>query len=488
MPIRTVARGPSRLLGAAVSAAATAATVAVAGPSGAAAADPLLSQGKPATASSTENAGTAGPAARRRQHRHPLVAARSAIHSGSRSTSAPPPPISQVVLNWEAAYAPAFQIQTSADGTDLDHDLLTTTGTGGIQTLAVTGSGRYVRMNGTARATALRLLAVGVPGVRHDRRRPALRHRQRGAGPAGHRLLHRERRHAGRAPRSTATPAPAGPARSATRSGSRSTSAPPQPICQVVLTLGGRVRDRVPDPGRRRRRPPGRPSTRPPPAPAAPRRSPSTAPAGTCGCTAPPGPPGTATRCSRCAVVRTTGRHDRPRRLPGGGDLGPERARSSTRRCPAPTIQSAARRGLRRSRRPTSSAPSATRCCSSRARYNVNANDRLLHLGHRPRPQPGRRQHQRRRHRRRRLVRRQRHPELLALGGELRSTRRRAHRWAVVAGRAVPPGGHPRRPRTWPRTATAGPAAATSPTAGSSARCSRTRSSSGSPATATIGG
>ena len=61
--------------------------------------------------------------------------------------------ICQVTLNWEAAYATAFQIQTSPDGTTWTPVYSTTTGTGGTQTLAVTGSGRYIRMYGTARGT-----------------------------------------------------------------------------------------------------------------------------------------------------------------------------------------------------------------------------------------------------------------------------------------------------------------------------------------------
>ena len=56
-------------------------------------------------------------------------------------------------MNWEAAYARAFQIQTSNDGTNWTNIYSTTTSTGGNQTLNVTGSGRYVRMNGTQRAT-----------------------------------------------------------------------------------------------------------------------------------------------------------------------------------------------------------------------------------------------------------------------------------------------------------------------------------------------
>ncbi len=61
--------------------------------------------------------------------------------------------VCQVVLQWEAAYATAFQIQVSANGTSWTSIYSTTTGTGGTQTLDVTGTGRYVRMYGTARAT-----------------------------------------------------------------------------------------------------------------------------------------------------------------------------------------------------------------------------------------------------------------------------------------------------------------------------------------------
>jgi hypothetical protein len=61
--------------------------------------------------------------------------------------------ICQVGLNWETASATAFQIQTSNDATNWTTVYSTTTGTGGVQTLSVSGSGRYVRMYGTARAT-----------------------------------------------------------------------------------------------------------------------------------------------------------------------------------------------------------------------------------------------------------------------------------------------------------------------------------------------
>ena len=61
--------------------------------------------------------------------------------------------INQVVLSWENAYGKAFQIQTSTDNVNWTSILSITTGTGGTQTLNVSGSGRYIRMYGTARGT-----------------------------------------------------------------------------------------------------------------------------------------------------------------------------------------------------------------------------------------------------------------------------------------------------------------------------------------------
>jgi hypothetical protein len=112
----------------------------------------LLSQGHAATASSLENS---------------TFPASNAVdgNTGTRWSSGFSDPqwiyvdlgathsISKVVLNWEAAYATAFQIQTSTDATNWTTIYSTTTGTGGVQTLNVSGSGRYVRMYGTKRAT-----------------------------------------------------------------------------------------------------------------------------------------------------------------------------------------------------------------------------------------------------------------------------------------------------------------------------------------------
>ncbi|HEX4831051.1 MAG TPA: discoidin domain-containing protein [Trebonia sp.] len=108
--------------------------------------------GKTTTASSTENVGT------------PAADATDG-NTGTRWSSAFSDPqwldvdlgstqsICKVSLNWETAYATAFQIQVSADNTNWTTIYSTTTGTGGNQTLTVTGSGRYIRMYGTARAT-----------------------------------------------------------------------------------------------------------------------------------------------------------------------------------------------------------------------------------------------------------------------------------------------------------------------------------------------
>ena len=111
-----------------------------------------ISQGKPVTASSAENGGSA---------------AANAVdgNGGTRWSSAFSDPqwlqvdlgatatITQVVLNWEAAYATRFQSRprpTAPPGRPIN---TTTNGTGGTQTLNVSGSGRYVRLNTTRRAT-----------------------------------------------------------------------------------------------------------------------------------------------------------------------------------------------------------------------------------------------------------------------------------------------------------------------------------------------
>ena len=115
----------------------------------------LLSQGKPATASSSEGANTPASAAvdgdagtrwssafADQAHADPQWLQ---VDLGATAS------ITQVTLNWESAYATAYEIQVSDDATNWHSVYSTTTGTGGVQTLPVAGSGRYVRMYGTHR-------------------------------------------------------------------------------------------------------------------------------------------------------------------------------------------------------------------------------------------------------------------------------------------------------------------------------------------------
>ncbi|WP_033345118.1 discoidin domain-containing protein [Catenuloplanes japonicus] len=60
--------------------------------------------------------------------------------------------IQRVVLQWDPAYATAYQIQVSNDGNAWTSIYSTTAGRGFKETLTVSGTGRYVRMYGTARS------------------------------------------------------------------------------------------------------------------------------------------------------------------------------------------------------------------------------------------------------------------------------------------------------------------------------------------------
>jgi hypothetical protein len=62
--------------------------------------------------------------------------------------------VTKVVLKWEAAYAKAYSIQLSSDGTTWNTVYSTSTGAGGNETLTVSGNGRYIRMYGTKRGTS----------------------------------------------------------------------------------------------------------------------------------------------------------------------------------------------------------------------------------------------------------------------------------------------------------------------------------------------
>jgi F5/8 type C domain len=61
--------------------------------------------------------------------------------------------INQIVLNWQNSYATAFQLQVSDNGATWTTVYSTTTSNGRVRTLTVSGTGRFVRMYGTARHT-----------------------------------------------------------------------------------------------------------------------------------------------------------------------------------------------------------------------------------------------------------------------------------------------------------------------------------------------
>jgi hypothetical protein len=136
----------------AFAAAALAAATVLVIPLTASAADVLLSQGKPATASSYQGTGLEAGLAfdgdnGTRWSSQWADPQWIQVDLGATAT------INQVVLRWEGAFARAFQLQTSTNGTSWTDIYTTTTGPGGVQTLAVTGSGRYVRLLGTQRGS-----------------------------------------------------------------------------------------------------------------------------------------------------------------------------------------------------------------------------------------------------------------------------------------------------------------------------------------------
>ncbi|WP_328946032.1 discoidin domain-containing protein [Streptomyces sp. NBC_00250] len=117
------------------------------------AAPTLLSQGKTATASSTEGGAFSASAAVDGD----LTGTRWAsawqdaqwiqVDLGSSAT------LSHAVLNWEAAYGKSYDIQASENGTDWRTVTTVSAGDGGTDNVTLSGTGRYIRMNGLTRAT-----------------------------------------------------------------------------------------------------------------------------------------------------------------------------------------------------------------------------------------------------------------------------------------------------------------------------------------------
>ncbi|MED7923079.1 cellulase family glycosylhydrolase [Nonomuraea sp. LP-02] len=117
------------------------------------AADPLVSQGRAVTASSTEAAGLEpgkavdGNPATRWASAEGVDPQWIRVDLGSTHT------ISRVRLTWEVAHATAYRVQTSPDGSTWSDIYSTGSGDGAVDDLTVSGAGRYVRVYGTQRGT-----------------------------------------------------------------------------------------------------------------------------------------------------------------------------------------------------------------------------------------------------------------------------------------------------------------------------------------------
>ncbi|MGW6952834.1 discoidin domain-containing protein [Streptomyces xanthophaeus] len=143
---------PPRLTVAALAAALVAALLVLLPSTAAQAAPVLLSQGKSVTASSLEGAGTPAGAAVDGDN-GTRWSSQFADPQWIQVDLGAPAQLSQVVLRWEAAYAKAYRVELSTDGSNWSTGYSTAASTGGVQTHDITGTARYVRVYGTQRAT-----------------------------------------------------------------------------------------------------------------------------------------------------------------------------------------------------------------------------------------------------------------------------------------------------------------------------------------------
>ncbi|MFY1674567.1 discoidin domain-containing protein [Plantactinospora sp. WMMB334] len=118
----------------------------------ASAAEVVVSQGRPATASSTEVPGAYLPSEAVDGNTGTRWASAYSASQWFQVDLGTATAVSRIAINWEAAYARAFTIQFSSNGSSYTQAYATTTGTGGQQSIPVTGTARYVRINMTQRA------------------------------------------------------------------------------------------------------------------------------------------------------------------------------------------------------------------------------------------------------------------------------------------------------------------------------------------------
>ncbi|MEV8515297.1 chitosanase [Dactylosporangium sp. NPDC051484] len=119
-----------------------------------AATETLLSQGKPATSSSVESSSLGAALAFDGNTATRWASAKGSDPQWIRVDLGATRSITHVNLKWETAYGKAYRIETSADGGTWSTIYSTSNGDGGTDDLTgLSGSGRYVRLYGTARAT-----------------------------------------------------------------------------------------------------------------------------------------------------------------------------------------------------------------------------------------------------------------------------------------------------------------------------------------------
>ncbi|GAT65308.1 beta-glucanase [Planomonospora sphaerica] len=116
-------------------------------------ADSLLSQGRPAASSSDEDASFPPARAFDGNTSTRWASAEGVDPQWLRVDLGRSAAVSRVRLTWEAAYARAYRIQVSPDGSSWTDVYSTSSGDGAVDDLSVSGTGRYVRMYGTGRGT-----------------------------------------------------------------------------------------------------------------------------------------------------------------------------------------------------------------------------------------------------------------------------------------------------------------------------------------------
>ncbi|MFI0977525.1 discoidin domain-containing protein [Streptomyces sp. NPDC021093] len=120
-----------------------------------AAADPIVSTGKPATASSAETSALGAQYAFDGDPATRWASTEGTDPQWVRVDLGATAAVSRVKLNWEAAHAKAYRVEMSTDGVTWTPIAQETAGDGGTDDLTgLTGTGRYLRVYGTARGTS----------------------------------------------------------------------------------------------------------------------------------------------------------------------------------------------------------------------------------------------------------------------------------------------------------------------------------------------